>query len=113
MLRTSDAPDAAHLLIAFFPDGFTTIGWRAEPGKKMEQINLGPFHFPIQLTLSRRGSVVDVSCASPNSQPAKKTISLSPSFLDNSRIGLAVCSRDAHYLTEAVFSNIQLKPGRR
>ncbi len=112
MLRTSDAPDAAHLLIASFPGGFTTIGWRAEPGKKMEQINLGPFHFPIQLTMTRRGSVVDVSCTSPNSHLAKKTISLSPLFSKNCRIGLAVCSRDAHYLTKAAFSNIQIQSGR-
>lgn len=108
MLRTSNAPDAAHLLLTAFPDGYVTIGWRAEKGRKMDQINLDAFSFPIQFSLVRKNGIAELSCSSPGKKRITKKIKLSPDFNGKCSLGLAVCSRDAHYLTEAVFSDIRL-----
>jgi hypothetical protein len=108
MLRGSSAPDAAHLLISAFPNGFVTIGWRAEKGAVMEQINLDTLPFPIRLTLVRKKDQAQVSCVASNGKKITRKFKLSKDFNGVCRLGLAACSRDPHYLTEAPFTEIKL-----
>ena len=106
MLRASSEPDAAHLLIAAFPNGAVAIGWRAEKGTFMEQISLKKLSFPIQFTLLRKGNLAQVTCSSTDGKKITRKFKLSPDFNGPCRLGLAACSHDTHYATEAPFTNI-------
>lgn len=110
MLRSSSESDAAHLLIAVFPDGLVSIGWRAEKEKVMKQINLKELTFPIRLTLQRKGGLAQVSCSSSDGKNITRKFKLSADFSGPCRLGFAACSHDVHYFTEAPFTNIRWMP---
>lgn len=113
MIRESLAPDSPHVLLHVFPNGQTLVAWRDSSGGTTKQKNLRTDPFPINLTMIRQGSKLElfVSGTSPGSGKTNVVVRLSDSLRGPAHIGLAVLSHDNTCLTTAVFQDVRFKAG--
>ena len=108
MLRSTLEPDSAHVLINIFPNGEVILGWRSDPGTKMEQKVLGQVVFPMYLRMRRVRDMVEVGYSSDGQHWTKKQVRTSAAIRRDAYVGLCVLSHDNHILATAKFDEVKL-----
>ncbi len=109
MLRNSEAPDSAHVLLHVFPDGKLVIAWRERDGQPMKEKEIADAGFPVHVELERKDGRITGRYSRDRKTwqpvPLPDAIQLNEDLL----AGLAVLSHDRNSsLTRAVFEEIDL-----
>ncbi|HEY8241404.1 MAG TPA: cellulase family glycosylhydrolase, partial [Kiritimatiellia bacterium] len=110
MLRNTDAPDSAHVLLHVFPDGRLCVGWREREGAVMKEKEVARLAFPIFVELERHAHALRGRYSTDGQTwqdvPLPDTVQLRPQL----GVGLAVLSHNQNNsLTRAVFEEIGLE----
>ncbi|MEM6750491.1 MAG: cellulase family glycosylhydrolase [Planctomycetota bacterium] len=103
MLRQSEAPDAAHVLLHVFGDGQVMLAHRAEPGGATEERRVATASFPIELGLARRGDRI-VAAVRWGAHPWREIRVEAPPERSDARLGLAVSANQERGLARLVLA---------
>ncbi len=111
LVRQSLAPDSAYADAALHGNGLTSLQYREAPGARTYEIQAN-VSAPPYLRIEKLGDYVSLSFSSDGStwQPAGGSFRLK--LADPFYIGLGVCAHDDAVVEQAVFSDVQVSPGR-
>ena len=110
MVRSDLSPGAAHVLVHVTPGGRVVLGHRDQPGGRMVEDAVEAIPLPLRLRLSRQGDqlIGEYACGDHGWQRVGNVLAL-PALSGARPVGIAVLSHQAAGLTEASFTDVELK----